>query len=269
MNQPKTEQQKFLDQFQAPNDNDPFAQFNTPNSEEEGEKKGEEGEGGEKSEEQKEADEQELRNRRERRLAAKLEAERKSAMELAELLRQERERNSSRERETDSDYIKSVERIYGTDTPEAKEATEILKNTLKGLESSARKAALEDFKEIQRQEREAERKAAEELNNMLEELEDDYKVDLTGNTQARQNFLKLLEKMSPKDEHGQITQYADHHAVYEIFKTQSTQKPNTKAREIANRSMTQSGQSATGNQASPHGDLDEATVKYLIEHDLI
>lgn len=267
--QEKTEQQKFLDQFDGPSNGDPFAQFNTVPPENTGGENGDEGAGaGEPTVEEKEAQEQELRNRRERRLSAKLDAERKSSMEMAELLRQERARNADT-RQTDRDYLKSVERIYGDATPENKEATEILKNSLRSLEDAATERALERFKEIQRQEKDEERKAAQELDTMLEELEDDYKVDLTSNTTDRQNFLKLLEKMSPKDEHGQIERYADHHSVYEIFKAQKTTKPDTRTREISGRSMTQSGQAATVATANVHGELDEATVKYLIDHDLI
>jgi len=39
--------------------------------------------------------------------------------------------------QTDPDYLKSVERIYGTDSPEAQTATEILKNSLRSIEEKA------------------------------------------------------------------------------------------------------------------------------------
>lgn len=252
----KTEQEKFLDEVGAEQNVDIFDQPLIPEKEEGGSKKED------ATDEVKEADAETLRNRRERRLTAKLEAERASAIQLAEQLRIANSRNQSRE-ETSKDYLKDAERIYGTDTPEGIQATELLKNILRGLEKSSRESSLEDLRAEQRKEREEARKAEMEVENMLEEIEEDHNVDLTANTAVRTGFLKLLEKMSPKDADGNIIQYADHQAVWDVYQSRTTKKTDTRAKDTSSRSMVQSGASANANEQQ------DAVAKFLSDNGII
>ncbi len=74
--------------------------------------------------EEPEEDKEEARNRRERRLQAKLQAERESNIAQAARIATLTEVQKLRAEEPE-EYLKQVERIYGTNTPEATEATEL------------------------------------------------------------------------------------------------------------------------------------------------
>jgi hypothetical protein len=201
------------------------------------------------------------RNRRERRLMSKLQEERESSMFLAGKLeaREEAKRSLSEERE----YLKGVERIYGTDSPEAQLATDLLKKALVGMAEDAENRAFERMQESRRKELEEESKAERELDDIVEELEDDHNVTLT-ETQ-RTSFFKLLERMSPKDEAGHVKEYADPDAVWEVFKDRlsSRRSPeSTRAKDLSARAMVQSG-------APKDNDLGDANERYLREHGII
>lgn len=203
------------------------------------------------------------RNRRERRLTAKLQAERESSMFMAGRLEAIAEAQKAKA-ESGGDYLKNIERIYGTDSPEAMAATELLKEALKSVKESATKDALEAFKEEQRQANEAVKKEEEALDMMLEELEDEHNIDLTSDSaeSTRKGFFKLLQKMSPKDKEGNIVAYADHHAVWEQYKT-GVKKPENRAKDLSSRSMVESG-------ASKDSKLeDDASTRFLKEHGII
>jgi len=204
---------------------------------------------------------QHLRNRRERRLAERLKAERESSIALAAKLEV---LTNNRNETPDKDYLKSIERIYGTDSQEAQDATELLKNALRGVEERATENALAKFREEQAATQQATAKESKALDSMIEDIEDDYNVELSGpqGETTRKAFFKLLERMSPKDSDGNVTQYADHRAVWETLKAQHP-KQESRARDIATRSMTQSG--------SPQESklVDDAQTRYLRENGII
>lgn len=201
------------------------------------------------------------RNRRERRLEAKYQAERESSIALAAKLAERERIDAERNASVESDYLKSIEKIYGTDSPEAIEATELLKGAFKGLHADATKTALETL----RAEQEAERRAAQSeeanLDAMIEDIEDQFDVEMTPQTQKA--FFTLLERMSPKDRDGNIIQYADHTAVWEMLQSQ-TQAPKTnRAKDLSDRSMVQSGSSKESKLE------DDSTVRFLKQHGII
>lgn len=188
--------------------------------------------------ETKETDEDKF-NRRERRLQTKLQAERESSIALAARLEALTEAQKFRAEEPD-EYLKSVERIYGTQTPEATEATELLKTALQGAEKRATERALAQFREEQQKERDAIAKEEKSLDTMIEEIEDETGTTL--DAQTKQGFFQLLEKLSPKDNDGNIIAYADHNAVWDEL--QARKKPQvSRAKDLAARSMTATGSS--------------------------
>jgi hypothetical protein len=156
-----------------------------------------------------------------------------------------------------------AERIYGTQTPELREATELLKTALMGVKDEAKREALEEYKRIRQEEQQAVSKAEGRLNSMLEELEDEYNVDLSSGAHNTE-FLKLLEKMSPKDSQGNIVEYADHFAVYDIYQERMNRnKPANPAKDMAARSMVQG---AGGNDTKLNS---EAHERFLREQGII
>lgn len=210
-------------------------------------------------EEKPEEDEMKLRNRREKRLAQRLQEEREAGIALAERVKVLTETQKFKE-EAGSDYLKSVEKIYGTDTPENLAATELLKSALKGVGDEATERALAKFREEQKMASQAVAKEEKELDSMIDEIEDENSIALS-ETQ-RKLFFSTLEKMSPKDREGNVIAYADHHAVWDIVQSKSVKTEN-RAKDLSSRSMVQSG-------SSKESKLDEdSTARYLRENGII
>jgi len=184
------------------------------------------------------------RNRRERRLMDKLAAERESSSFMAGKLAAREEAKSAITEE--SDYLKAVERIYGTDSPEAVLATDLLKKAIVGARDDAENRAYERIKSERQREIEEARQAEKQLDDMVDEIEDEYGVTLT-DTQERA-FFTPLERMSPKDKQGAVIEYADPHAVWEVFQEKLNKRPSdNRAKDMSSRSMTQSGSSTESN----------------------
>lgn len=201
------------------------------------------------------------KNRREKRLMSKLEEEKATSIFLAGKLAQQAEAKSLITEE--SDYLKGIEKIYGTDTPEAIFATDLLKKAIIGSREDAKQAALAEFRQEKVQEFEAKRKLANQLDSFVDDIEDTYQVELTENQEK--SFLALLTKMSPKDKDGNVTTYADHHTVFEVFqeKLTSVNASTNKAKDLSNRSMVQSG--ASKETTLP----DDTAARFLAENGII
>ncbi len=214
----------------------------------------------ENTEPQESEEEREERlNRRDRRYIKKLEADRESAIEMADRLARITEAQRTRTEEPD-EYLKQVERIYGTNSPEASEATELLKTALKTVETRATERALEQFREEQQREQDSVAQEEKSLDSMIDDIEDE-----TGQTldeQTKQGFYQLLEKLSPKDKDGNIIEYADHNAVWDELEARRVVQPN-RAKDLAARSMVNSGSSPrTGVEA-------ESNERWLRENGII
>lgn len=204
------------------------------------------------------------KNRRERRLAEKYQAEREANIAMAARLEAITEAQALRGGEETADYLKTVERIYGTESPEAREATELLKASLQSLKEEARREAIEAIREERQVETRAVAEAEQTLDEMVEELEDEFGVDIEGSKTHLAGFLNLLERMSPKDREGNIIQYADHYAVWEEYQDRlSRAAAANPAKGLAARSMTHSGSQVESSLTT------DATERYLREHGII
>lgn len=209
----------------------------------------------------KEEDALRPKNRRERRLMEKLEKEREASIFLAGKLEARKEAEKFLTNE-ESDSLKGIEKIFGTETPEAQLATDILKKAFVGIRDEAKMAAIQEWKAEQSKAIEEEQKLSRELEGFIDDIEETYGVELT---QAQEkSYLTLLKKMSPKDASGKIIGYADRYAVYDIFQEKlKATSSNTQAKEISNRSMTQSGASKETNLE------DDSALRYLRENGII
>lgn len=205
---------------------------------------------------EKEADGEETphKNRRERRMEQKLQQERESNILLAERLRVATDLDRTKKENPDVDG-RLIE-IFGTEETGkklAKHFSELLNET----KESAREEALREIESAQNSEKEEVSKAEDEIDQNLEAIEDQYGVDLTSDTKEatkiRKQFLELVEKMSPKDKDGTITDYADFGAVYEIFDQTHNKIDNSRQKEIANRSMQRSGSNRTPERQPSYG----------------
>lgn len=183
----------------------------------------------------------EAKRRREKRLMEKLQAEREANIALNARLQTISQAQKFRSETEPADYLKHVERIYGTNSPEAQEATRLLQDALKGVEDRATERALEKLREEQRQAQQEVAKSEEELDSYIEGLEERHNIVFT--PQMQQAYFSLMEKLSPKDASGNILSYADPDAVYDVF-TERFQKPTNRAKDLASRGMTTSASSA-------------------------
>lgn len=200
------------------------------------------------------------RNRRERRLLERLAAERESSSFLAGKLEARTEAGKAVTEE--SDYLKAVERIYGTDSPEAQLATDLLKKAIIGAREEAKTQAVAEMKAERQRELADQRDADKELDNIVDEIEDEYGVTLT--EPQERAFFQLLEKMSPKDKDGEVIEFADPHSVWEVFQEKLKARPaDTRAKDMSSRSMTQSGSSKESTLQS------DATTRFLKEQGII
>jgi hypothetical protein len=202
----------------------------------------------------KETEEEPHKNRRERRMEQKLQQERESNILLAERLRVATDLDKTKKENPDVDG-RLIE-IFGTEETGkklAKHFSELLNET----KTSAREEALREIENAQNSEQEEVSKAEDEIDQNLEAIEDAYGIDLTSDTKEatskRRQFLELVEKMSPKDQDGTITDYADFGSVYEIFDQTHNKIDNTRQKEIANRSMQRSGSSKSAERPTSYG----------------
>lgn len=200
------------------------------------------------------------RNRRERRLMRKVQAERESNIFLSGKLQAREEAKTSISEE--SDYLKSVERIYGNETPEAQIATDLLKKAIIGAREDAKREAIEEIRSEREREKQAQAQAESVLDGFIEDIEDTYDVDLT--EAQEKSYFQLLQKMSPKDSEGNVIDYADPHAVWEVFQERLQKRgTDTRAKVLSNRSMVQSG-------ASKESTLtDDAHGRFLRDNGII
>lgn len=202
------------------------------------------------------------KNRRERRLVKKLQEERESSIFLAGKL--EARTEAAKAVTEESDYLKSVERIFGTETTEGQLATDLLKKAIVGARDDAETRAYERIKSERERERAEAVAANRELDGFIEDIEDTYDVSLT-ETQQR-GFFELMRKMSPKDRTtGAVIAYADPHSVWEVFqeKLQKKGTTDTRAKALASRSMVQSGASKESNLPN------DTTARFLSENGII
>lgn len=189
--------------------------------------------------EEEEEEEFKPKNRRERRQQAKLEAERQSAIQLAERLAKLEEARTIRDEE--EDYLQGIERIYGTDSPEAQIATDLLKKAIVGARDDAERRAYERIQAERQNEIVAVQQAEEELDSIVDEIEDTYGIELTPAQEVA--YFELLQKMSPKDREGNVTSLADPHSVFEVFSDRLQKRGTNPAKALAARSMVQPGSS--------------------------
>lgn len=183
------------------------------------------------------------KNRRHRRLEAQLDREREAR------IRAEAERDAARNTPIviDPTVDERLVRLYGAENTEAQRLHMDL------LRDFSKKAKEDAFKEMQDERaREVKEKAEYEslIGDELEAIEDEDGIDLTSNApkarKLRNDLLTLVDRLSPKDEQGNIIAYADFGQAYDLLKAQSGSAQagattTERAKEIAGRTMQRGG----------------------------
>lgn len=190
---------------------------------------------------------EERKNRRQRRIEEQLRSERDANIALTERVKVLAEQKAlEREAKADGTIDPDLLRVFGT-TDEGKEIARIMSSKIDQATTAAEDRALQRFAAQQAQLIEEQKKHESEIDSQLESLEDAHNIDLTSNApaakKARSEFLELVQSISPKDEKGQITAYADFDNTFDLYQKMRTKEtPPSRAKEIADRSMQRSGQ---------------------------
>lgn len=154
-------------------------------------------------------------------------------------------------RRNDNDYEDENDdilvRLIGNDTPEKLSAIKDFKKYLSTLEERGARRALEELDYQAELERQEEVNATEEIENGFELIEDTFGVDINSNSanarRMRSDFIDFVKKISPKDEDGDIMALPDFVETFEVYQS-TRQRQNTRAKELASRSMGRSSDTA-------------------------
>jgi hypothetical protein len=204
----------------------------------------------EKPEEGETEEQKEVRlNRRERRLQAKLQAERESNIALNERLKTLAEVEKT-VKETAGEIDPRLIRVFGT-SDEAKEVARHFTEILAETKESAREEALREIEQRQIGIQEEQKEYESFIDSQLESLEDQHNIDLTSDSvqarKTRREFLEMVEQLSPKDSDGTITDYADFGSTFDIYQKthQEPKVDNSRQKEVASKSMQRSAQNGS------------------------
>lgn len=146
---------------------------------------------------------------------------------------------------TDDEGLDIITRIIGNDTPEKVQAGKEFKKYLDTLEDKGAKRALAELQQQADAEQQEDVQAEEELSQGFETIEEEFGVDLTSNSpqarKTRSDFIDFVTRIAPKDREGQVVQFPDFEETYRLFKDTRKVDSNSKAKELASRSMNRSG----------------------------
>lgn len=211
-------------------------------------------------------DDEPHKNRRHRRLEAQLQEEREARI-AAEARAQALSETQRFKEDTQSTPIdQRWLQLYG-DSPASRQAWKIEEERLEDFAQKIQERTANKLKEERMQEIAKEKEYQSFIDGQFETIEDEYNVDLTSNApaarKARSEFIDMISKLSPKDENGQLTAYADFPATWEAYQARrgNERSSNTTERqkEIASRSMRKSG--GVDTQKAD----DDSTLRYLRE----
>lgn len=193
-----------------------------------------------------------IKNRRHRRLEAKIDALRDENIQLGERVKMlsEVEKFTKDNPDVDPD----IARMFDT-SDIGKENALRLSKKLNEIQDKAEQRALDRIAQLEEKSKEEFKEASGFIDSELERLEEVYGVTLTPGTKQTTEFLQLVEDLSPKDQDGEIKDYADFGTTFELYQSLNKKdKPdNSRAREIASRSMQRSQSPAPVAKARSQG----------------
>jgi hypothetical protein len=186
-----------------------------------------------------------IKDRRHRRLEQRLQEEREANIALNERVKVLSEMDRFTQEVGDA-VIPDIAKMFDS-SDVGKENALRLSKVIVDTQKRAKEEAIREIEEKQAQVIEEQKSYEALIDSELEFLEDTHNIDLTSDSpkarKARREFLELVQELSPKDENGDITGYADFESTFNVYqKTRTEDKPdNTRREEIANRSMKRSG----------------------------
>lgn len=155
---------------------------------------------------------------------------------------------------TDPDVPAQYQVLYGE---QAKQVWDLQKPIFEHYFQRAKQEAVNEVRSDFQKQIEAEKQYENFIADSLEGIEDEYSIDLTSNApaakKARSEFLELVETLSPKDEYGNVKEYADFNATWKLYSTTRKKESDTVSRQkqLSSRSMTKSSETKAIDPKSP------------------
>lgn len=162
---------------------------------------------------------------------------------------------------------------YG-DSDQSRQAWNLQQKLIADAVSRAKEESVKEFQSKIEQEKEQESQFESFIQNSLEDIEDMNGIDLTSNTpsakKARVEFLELVEKLSPKDQNGNVSNFADFNEVYNIYqaiKAKESNEVTSQKKSIASRSMMKSNETKVVDLNAPKQNMtfNESIVDMLFK----
>jgi hypothetical protein len=215
--------------------------------------------------------EERKKNRRERRREDREKSKDDMLVALNDrIIELSKPKNSDKEFKPSSEVPSEWIALYG-DTPEARKAWDVNLVLLNRAKQEAKEEAISEFKNEQESAAKEQKKFESFIDNSLEDLEDDFGVDLTSDApaarKARREFLEMIQDLSPKDDAGTIIGYADFEKTFKLYQDSRKQDKNSstdKRKELAARSMTKGSNSPSLDQNNQDGPITWDTAKKAI-----
>lgn len=179
--------------------------------------------------------------------------EKEISKRLAEVKPERTEPQTFKETVTDDEATAVLTRVIGNDTPERVQAIKDFKKVLDGLEEKGAQKALQQIQKKADEEQAEVNKNQERLVEGFENIEEEHGVDLLSSKgqNLRTEFINFITKIAPKDSEGNVTEYPDIEESFKLFKDMKKPEPNTRAKELASRSIGRSNDASivkkTGN----------------------
>jgi hypothetical protein len=173
------------------------------------------------------------KNRRHRRLEQQLQDEREARIRLEAQL--ETRSELSKFTEDVGDVPSEWLSIYGGNSPEgieqAKRAWKLQQDLLDQATTRAKEEALREIEDRNKRSIQEQKQYESFIDSQLESIEDEFNVDVTSDSpaarKARREFLEMVQTLSPKDENGDITGYADFGATWEMYQLKRGQEKSS------------------------------------------
>lgn len=200
------------------------------------------------------------KNRRHRRLEEKLQQERDANIALTERIKVLSEQKESSRESRSAEVSPDLVKVFG-DTDAGREIARIMEKREEDILSRAEERALERLMSAQGEEEKEVKRHEASIESKIEELEDRHGIDMSSGTRAanhaRSEYLSLVSSLSPKDDEGNITSYADFDSAFDVYQRTRDKPDASRNKELASRTMQKSG------SVNPQRTADDAGKRWL------
>jgi len=162
-------------------------------------------------------------------------------------------------------------RLIGDDKPEKLSFIKEAKVREEKMQQIAEEKAFQRLQAERNREEIEVSQSQEELENSIDEIEEEFNIDLTSNDpivrKTRQDFLKYVEKIAPKDREGEIIAFPDMLSAFETFNQLRTKtSSNARAKDLASKGVSRQGETATVSNERPTFDNVDDLIKNFIRN---